>query len=434
MMEQDNNTNQSAQHVLVDRIAWRELLHFPKMGRAAVLAFQPNRIIMGVILVVILMISGSVWDALAPARQIPTITTTTSNNINRNIADIPNTVPPIQFRIRDNDGKQGSFTQACRITTTMLLIAESQFLQLQVTNATQTIINIPIQIVRSFWQTDKLFLFIFGGWLLIVWCVFSGMICRSAACDFAVNQQIPWTEALAFSLRRWMNTVGSFALPLVVVLAGLVAIGTGGLLFHIPALNILGAALYGLALFGGFVIVCIIILTILGAVLFIPAVAVESADATDALARGYSYIKNRPLHFMLYMFLAIIIGLLSLAVVDYLAQATLLMTSTGAQLFTTSPLAEFAGKIPTSGTENLPDAINSGTPGIAAAVLSWWQTVVGAVVAGFIISYLCSAQTVIYFLMRKATDDQALDEIWIEGMIEGTLAPERLLDENNTGG
>ncbi len=420
-MKNENPNSKTAMHVRVDQVAWRDIIHIHKITSAATLAFQPNRMIMGLIFITIIMVSGTIWDAIMPLPE--KISSITVPFVEGNIS-APAT-------LRQNDGYTSSFKQAAMICTTSIYIAETNLLQFNLMESVASTVRLPATLAQYFWTTDKLFLFIFGGWFIIIWCIFSTMICRSAACDFAVNQQIPWTEALAFSLRRWMNTVGSFALPAAVIISGLVALGLGGLLFHVPVLNIFAAILYGLALFGGFIIVSIIILTILGSVLFIPAVAVESADATDALARGFSYVKNRPLHFVLYMLLAIIIGLIAMTIVGYLAQLTLDLTSTGAQLFTTSQLADYAGKPPASAfsTSSPPPPISTGTPGVAAAILSWWGTVVGAVVAGFIISYLCSAQTVIYFLMRKATDDQALDEIWVEGMIEGTLAPERLTDQ-----
>ena len=422
-MKNENPNSKTAMHVRVDQVAWRNIIHFHKITRAATLALQPNRMIMGLILITIVMVSGTIWDAIMP---LPKSTADISPAyIEENVHDFQT------YRI--NNGYTTSFKQAGMICTTSIYLAETNLIHFNLVQAVASIVRLPVVLAKYLWTTDKLFLFIFGPWFIFIWCIFSTMICRSAACDFTVNQQIPWTEALAFSLRRWMNTVGSFALPSTVIISGLVALGLGGLLFHVPVLNIFAALLYGLALFGGFIIVSIIILSILGSVLFIPAVAVESADATDALARGFSYVKNRPLHFVLYMLLAIIIGLIAMTIVGYLAQLTLDLTSTGAQLFTTSQLADYAAKPPASAfsTSSPPPPISTGTPGVAAAILSWWGTVVGAVVTGFIISYLCSAQTVIYFLMRKATDDQALDEIWVEGMIEGTLAPERMLDENN---
>ena len=50
---------------------------------------------------------------------------------------------------------------------------------------------------------------------------------------------------------------------------------------------------------------------------------------------------------------------------------------------------------------------------------------VAGLVAGWAFSYYSCATTVLYFLMRKATDDQDLEEIWQPGLIEGTMAPGR---------
>jgi hypothetical protein len=46
----------------------------------------------------------------------------------------------------------------------------------------------------------------------------------------------------------------------------------------------------------------------------------------------------------------------------------------------------------------------------------------GLVVA-YVVSYLFAAATIIYLLMRRASDGQATNEIWEPGMIPGTSAP-----------
>jgi len=114
-----------------------------------------------------------------------------------------------------------------------------------------------------------------------------------------------------------------------------------------------------------------------------------------------------------------------MVVVMFIATETVRFAALGAQFFLSSDLAEYAGRDLFRTGLYSGDDLTSGTTGVAATVISLWRTVVVGVVAGVAVSYICSAQSVIYFLMRKATDDQDLDEIWLEGMIEGTLAPKR---------
>ena len=43
-------------------------------------------------------------------------------------------------------------------------------------------------------------------------------------------------------------------------------------------------------------------------------------------------------------------------------------------------------------------------------------------VAAYVVSYFCDACTRAYLLLRRACDDQNVDEIWWPGMPPGTIA------------
>ncbi|NOG53258.1 MAG: hypothetical protein HND57_02830 [Planctomycetes bacterium] len=287
--------------------------------------------------------------------------------------------------------------------------------------------NLITDLPATLWADHPAFVLIFGPWFALVWLVGGCMITRSAACEFAIVQFIQWPEALAFSLKRWLPLAGSVFFPVIAVLLGLVALAVGGWLMTLPGLNIVGGVLYGLALFGSFVAALLILLTAIGSGMFVPAVAVESADAPDALARAYSYTKNRPLHLLAYLGIAFLIGLAGYLVVVVVATLTVWFAATGSQWFADVDPVRMTG--PVDLYHLLPNLnIEDGSPKtsiVAADLIALWRTVVAGVVAGFAVSFHFCAWTVIYFLMRRATDGQDLDEIWQPGLIGGTVAPER---------
>src|SRR5690606_38097853 len=115
----------------------------------------------------------------------------------------------------------------------------------------------------------------------------------SVACEFAVAQYVSWPEALGFSLRRAGSILATLVLPVAALATGVLALTIGGLLFRVPVLSVVAALALGIALFGGFIAVLLLVLTVLAMGLFVPAIAAEGSDAPDALARGFSYVKNR---------------------------------------------------------------------------------------------------------------------------------------------
>jgi hypothetical protein len=55
--------------------------------------------------------------------------------------------------------------------------------------------------------------------------------------------------------------------------------------------------------------------------------------------------------------------------------------------------------------------------------VGFWQGLIIMLVAAYIIAYLFSASTMIYLLMRRACDGQDIQEIWVPGLVPGTLVP-----------
>jgi hypothetical protein len=51
-----------------------------------------------------------------------------------------------------------------------------------------------------------------------------------------------------------------------------------------------------------------------------------------------------------------------------------------------------------------------------------WTLVPFGLLAGFVVSYILCAGTILYLLMRKLADGQEVEEIWMPGMVPGTAA------------
>jgi len=455
-------------HIQVDRVDWSSIVYFPKLASAFRLAVQPNRLIMGLAMVVLLMIPGNLWDTVTdpvcgpdgvhtsrpsqdeiqlifnwidsdldqtieigePGRMLDTARSHIIEHYNQLDPEArEQALPQVQQQLQMLDRIQpvGVFEGTTRYIRAHFADMTTSAIQLSPTGVINSIHPIITELPVILWQNHRLFFILYGIWFALVWMIGGCMLSRSMACEFAITQYIPWTEALAYSLKRWLPLAGSVVFPIVAVIMGFVALAAGGWLLKIPGLNILGGLLYAPALFGGFVITCLCVLGIISSGLFAPAVAVESADAPDALARGFSYAKNRPLHLLFYLAITLTLGLLGYLVILLFASLTINLTAWGTGLWgggTPAGLTDSTDLthiMPT--TQTLIDA--GPTEQITVALINLWRTLIGGLVAGFVISYHFAAWTMMYFLMRKATDDQDLEEIWLPGMIEGTIAPER---------
>ncbi len=471
--------NEPHRSVSVDQINWSEVLLITRLGRALSLSLQPNRVIMGFVLVAVLMATGTIWDAISGSPvgpeglgSAPLSQAALAERLRPLVEDeslvsedlaatlrAAETLRPaavreaieVTYRARSSDERRdsrgaveaalmqvrlcepmGVFEAAARAvierTRDILSAALALNCPLVLSSVTQ-LFEIPAILL-----TDHTgFAMVYGLWAVVVVLLGSAAISRSAACQFAIEQYIPWTTSLAFALKRWVAILGAPGLPVAGLAIGAAGLAVGGLLLAVPGLNVIGAVLYGLALIGSAIAACLILLTVLASALLVPAVAVDAADAPDALARAYSFVRNRPLHWLVYGLAVFVQGLFGLVVVALIAAIAINFAAWGAGLFVTSPAVEALGG-GASVTQLLPEDrawMLSGTHRAAGAIIGLWRTVVAGFVAGWVLSYFACASTVLYFLMRKATDDQDLEEIWQPGMIEGTMAPGRVeVDED----
>lgn len=465
--------NEPNRSVTVDQVNWSGILLITRLPRALSLSLQPNRIIMGFVLVVLLMATGTVWDAvfgtpvgphglgsapaserlieetlrpivhdaalvsreraekwsagaiLSPAAVRRAVEETYRARPAEERLDVRLEVAGARERIRMIE-PAGVFSATSRAVVDHARDLLRAAVRLEFGLALSHVAD-ALRIPGMLLEHHLGFAIVFGIWALLVLLIGCASISRSAACQFALEQYISWTEALTFALKRWIAIVGAPGLPLAGLALGAVGLALGGLLLAIPGLNLVGGVLYGLALAGSAIAACLLLLTLIAGALFVPAVAVESADAPDALARAFSFVRNRPLHWVVYAAAAFVQGVFGLLVVALIAAVTVGFAAWGAGLILSSPAVDAVGRS-VSITQLLPPDESwslTGTHRVTGGLIGLWRTVVAGLVAGWVVSYFSCATTVLYFLMRKATDDQDLEEIWQAGLIEGTMAPGR---------
>lgn len=245
--------------------------------------------------------------------------------------------------------------------------------------------------------------------ILAVLAVGIGAIARMAAAEFSAGVNMTWTEGLAFVIKRWPSALGvAFAVPVLIGVIALLLAALGWAFLQLPGLDILAAV--------GFIFA--VLLSLLGAVLtlgvllghsmLIPALACEGTDAIDALQRVYAYILAKPGRLVAYsLVLAIILAATALAMfaiasgTDYLARS-----ATGAWLGE-SASAIVNPDAPGSGVES-----PAATRTIAAEIVSFWIGLVWMICAAGVFATYVSGSTILYLIMRQATDGQDWGELW----------------------
>jgi hypothetical protein len=288
-----------------------------------------------------------------------------------------------------------------------------------------------MMVVGLWWliMTYPLYAAIYLLLALAIWAVLGGAICRIAALQSARDEKISIPAAIRFALSRGVSFLTAPLLPLALAgLLGLVMV-LGGLLGMIPyAGEWIVAILFLLPLILGAMIAFMLIGLGGGAPLMWPTIAVEGSDSFDAISRSFNYVYARPFRYGLYWLVTLVYGTFCYLFVRLFAYLALAAT----HWFVSWPMswgwnsrdffAHGAGKLDVMWAQPTFDAFHppmqtfamDGSEYGAAMVLSFWVYLVAGVVLAFLASFLLSAATNIYFLMRQRVDSTDLDDVYVE--------------------
>jgi hypothetical protein len=269
-----------------------------------------------------------------------------------------------------------------------------------------------------------LYFLLFGAIFLILWAIFGGAISRIAAVHVAREEKVSIRSALKFSFNKFLSFLFAPIIPLLIILVVGIVLSIGSLVGNIPFLGpIIVGGFFFLALAAGFVMALVLLGLLGGFNLMYPTIAVEGSDSFDAISRSFSYLYARPWRLAFYTVVSVIYGALTYLFVRLFIQLMLILTHkfVGLGIYThadsTAPLWPTMWPSPTSAARlsyNIDFlALDVGSH-IGAFLVSFWVYLVIAVLGAFAISFYFSANTIIYYLMRREVDATDLDDVYLE--------------------
>jgi len=255
-----------------------------------------------------------------------------------------------------------------------------------------------------------------------------GAICRMAAINVALGEQVPVKTALMFAQRKFFSFVSAPLLPIALVLIIGVLLFLGGLFMSIPLLgDVLGGLGMVLALVGGFVMTLVVLGAIGGGSLMWPTIAVEGSDCFDAMSRCYSYVHTKPWRTALYAGVAVVYGALIYLFARFFVLVMLTLTrlfvgrgmgladrpgtgvATANKIDAIWPHPTFAELTPAG----LPFAMEGGDA-VAAFLVCIWVGLVVALLGALLVSFYLTGSTIIYYLLRREVDATDLEDVYTE--------------------
>ncbi len=302
-------------------------------------------------------------------------------------------------------------------------------------------------------------------WALATWSFFGGAITRIAAVQLTRGERIGLFEAMRFTGKRILSYVTAPLFPLAFVFVILVFMAIFGLVGMIPYFG--DVLVWGLfwpvmLLFG--LVMAVALVGLVGWPLMAATISTEGTDSWEAVSRAYSYVYQRPWHYLWYSLVAIFYGGLIVFFIGFMGSLTVYLAKWGVGR---TPFIQSAGRDPSflfvyaptsfgwrelllegakvEGKGNVVDDRGSlagvqgpGAGGVSrwnrindevyteyakrmnwgqwlgACMVAFWMGLVFLLVLGFGYSYFWTASTIIYLLLRRNIDSAELDEVYLE--------------------
>jgi hypothetical protein len=262
-----------------------------------------------------------------------------------------------------------------------------------------------------------------GLWALAVWSLAGGAMTRVAAVQLAAEERIGWSEMVRFASRKWRAYFAAPLLPVIAVLASAMAMAALGRLFLWSNVGVLIlAVLWPFLLVGALVMALLLLGAVFGWPLMFPTISAEGTDSFEALSHSYAYVFQRPLHYLFYVLVAMVLGLLGWILVSNFAAAVVGLTYWAVDIGASGQFQIgagqvrylFAGKVPTEQVGWFGEGL-----------IRFWSDCVKILATGYLYSYFWSASTAMYFLLRYHVDATEMDEVYLENEDEppGELPP-----------
>lgn len=258
------------------------------------------------------------------------------------------------------------------------------------------------------------------GWTLLVGSFFAGVICRTAAFDLASQERYGVFRAIRFVATRLKPFLAAPLIPLVFFFCLLAPIFLLGLLTSYVS-PFLASLLWGFALLWGLLLGMVAMIVLFAWPLLWPAIAIEDSDSFDAIGSSFGFVSQRPLTYVLYIFVAAFVTSAGLVLFSLLIQV-------GMSLLT-------FGMVAGGGQEvySLISASSRNSDHLSSSVMSFWEFLASFLTDAYLFSAFWTSATGIFLLMRHHVDGAELDDIYRDGSEDEKPMPKLAREMGLTG-
>jgi hypothetical protein len=247
---------------------------------------------------------------------------------------------------------------------------------------------------------------------LFIAAILGGAISRGVALTMGSHPTRSSLTRVKYTARRALSLTAGLILPMVLFLAALLVLsGLGWVTMSIPYVRAVSSILFGLAVPIAGIAVLLGGAVVAGSPLMIPALVCEDTDCIDALQRVLAYLRTGFVKLCVYAAISGAAGLAAIWLVQGAASWTSELMSQAGLAFVTLPGVR-------------PDESPDQTTRLAMTIRDFWLSVPSVIAGGYAFSYLFCASTLVYLGLRRAVDEQDMEEIWLSTEASATREPD----------
>ena len=258
----------------------------------------------------------------------------------------------------------------------------------------QFYLNLPVDAIYSgvldanfsVWQNPKL-LFWYPG-VALIWIICGGMVCRIVAVRMTIDESESMGNLLLFLRKRGICFISAPLLMVVGLLCCFLPVKTAGWLLAVPFLNYAVAIFFPIPfLFACLTIFLALVLTI-GFMLLFAAVSTDGSDGFDAISRMFSYVCQRPLHYIVYWLCCAVLGWFGFALIQFLTLFAMVLCS----------------KTVTANPAEVDFLITS--------CITFWTGLFDSLRLAYVFAWFWTSSVAIYLLLRRSVDATPFNEVY----------------------
>ena len=233
------------------------------------------------------------------------------------------------------------------------------------------------------WQEPKLSLWLLG--IVVIWTICGGMICRIVAMRLTVDESESTGNLFLFLRKRGTGLISSFIILSLGILCCFIPIQIACMLATVPVLNYAVAIFLPIPLLFAFFAVMLTLGLAVGWMLLFAAVSVDGSDGFDAISRMFSYVFQRPLHYLLYWLYCGILGCLGFLLV----------------LIVCCPVAYLCHIV-----------LKYSADSVVTSIVVFWMLLIMSIPYVYVFAWFWTSSVAIYLLLRRSVDSTPFHDVY----------------------